>query len=82
MPLNKKQPIAKDIIKKAKELGASLAGIVAVASIRNSPSHRVYRKIQWPIEANSIVVLALMHDQTDPRLDWWDGNQGTPGNYF
>ncbi len=80
MPSNKKQPIAKDIIKKAKELGASLAGIVAVASIRNSPSHRAYRKIQWPIEANSIVVLALMHDQTDPRLDWWDGKQGTPGN--
>jgi len=80
MPSNKKQPIAKDIIKKAKELGASLAGIVPAASIRNSPSHQAYRKIQWPSEANSVVVLALMHDHTDPRLDWWDGEQGTPGN--
>jgi epoxyqueuosine reductase len=80
MPSNKKQQIAKAMIKKAKELGASLAGIVAVASIRNSPSHQVFREIQWPSEANSIVVLALMHDHTDPRLDWWDGEQGTPGN--
>jgi len=80
MPSSKKQHIAKDIIKKAKELGASLAGIVVVASIRNSPSHQVYREIQWPSEANSVVVLALMHDHTDPWLDWWDGKQGTPGN--
>ena len=80
MSSNKKKHIAKDIIKKAKELGASLAGIVAVASIRNSPSHQAYKVIQWPNEANSVVVLALMHDQTDPRLDWWDGEQGTPGN--
>lgn len=80
MPLNKKKHIAKDIIKKAKELGASLAGIVSFASIRNSPSHQAYREIQWPSEANSVVVLALMHDHTDPRLDWWDGQQGTQGN--
>ncbi len=80
MPSNKKQHIAKDIIKKAKELGASLAGIIAVASIRNSPSYQAYREIQWSSEAKSIVVLALMHSRTDPRLDWWDGNQGTPGN--
>ncbi|MDL1969168.1 MAG: hypothetical protein LWW97_11690 [Deltaproteobacteria bacterium] len=80
MPSNKKQHIAKDIIKKAKELGASLAGIVTVASIRNSPSHQAYREIQWPSVANSIVVLALMHEHTDPRLDWWGGKQGTPGN--
>ena len=80
MPSNNKQHIAKDIIKKAKELGASLAGIVAVASIRNSPSHQAYREIQWPSEASSIVALALVHDHTDPRLDWWDGEQGTPGN--
>jgi len=80
MPLNKKQHIAKDIINKAKELGASLAGIVPVASIRNSPSHQAYRKIQWPSKANSVIVLALMHAHTEPRLDWWDGEQGTPGN--
>jgi len=80
MSSNKKQHIAKDIINKAKELGASLTGIVSFASIRNSPSHQAYRDIQWPSEANSVVVLALMHDQTNPRLDWWDGKQGTPGN--
>jgi len=80
MPPKKNQHIAEDIVKKAKALGASLAGIVTVASIRNSPSHQAYREIQWPNEANSLVVLALRHDHSDPRLDWWDGEQGTPGN--
>ena len=80
MPSNKKRHIAKDIIKKARKLGASLAGIAAVASIRNSPSHQVYREIQLPSENNSVVVLAFLHDQTDPQLDWWDGKHGTPGN--
>ena len=80
MSSNKKQQIAKDIIEKAKELGASLTGIVSSASIHNSPSHQAYRAIQWPSEANSVVVLALIHDHTDPRLDWWGGKQGTPGN--
>jgi len=80
MSSNKKQYIAKDIIKKARKLGVSLAGLVSVASIRNSPSHQAYREIQLPSEANSVVVLALMHNQTDPQLDWWDGKHGTPGN--
>jgi epoxyqueuosine reductase len=80
MPSNKKQHISKDIIKKARKLGASQAGLVSVASIRDSPSHRAYREIQLSSEANSVVVLALMHDQTDPQLDWWDGKHGTEGN--
>ncbi len=80
MSSNKKQHISKAIIKKAKELGASPAGIVSVASIRNSPSHQAYRKIQWPSEAISAVVLALMHDRTHPQLDWWGGKHGTKGN--
>jgi len=25
-------------------------------------------------------VLALAHDETEPELDWWDGERGTPGN--
>jgi len=79
MSSNKKQYIAKDIIKKARKLGASLAGLVSVASIRNSPSHQAYREVQLPSE-NTVVVLAFIHDQTDPQLDWWDGKHGTPGN--
>ncbi len=80
MSSNKKQYIAKNIIKKARKLGASLAGIASVASIRNSPSHQAYREIQLLSKANSVVVLAFMHDQKDPQLDWWGGKYGTPGN--
>ncbi len=80
MSSNKKQYIAKDIIKKARKVGASLAGISSVASIRNSPSHQAYREIQLLSKANSVVVLAFMHDQKDPQLDWWGGKYGTPGN--
>ncbi len=34
----------------------------------------------WPEEAKSVVVVALEHPRTQPELDWWDGNKGTPGN--
>lgn len=27
-----------------------------------------------------MLVLALVHDEAEPELDWWDGKRGTPGN--
>jgi hypothetical protein len=35
------------IIKKAKELGASLAGIASVETLKRSPSHSIYEKIHY-----------------------------------
>ncbi|MFQ5811640.1 MAG: epoxyqueuosine reductase [Anaerolineae bacterium] len=78
------------IIKKAKSLGASLAGIASVASLKDSPSYAIYdqspyyesyEKVEWPVEAKSVLVLALLHDPSEPELDWWDDKPGrTPGN--
>ncbi|MDZ7759590.1 MAG: hypothetical protein U5L00_04980 [Desulfovermiculus sp.] len=34
----------------------------------------------WPEQARSVIVVALEHPRKQPELDWWDGNQGTPGN--
>jgi epoxyqueuosine reductase len=80
MPSRIRQNLSGIIIKKALSLGASLAGITSVDSIRNSPSHQKLQNVRWPSQAKSVVVLALKHDITEPSLDWWDGNHGTAGN--
>lgn len=69
------------IIEKAKAMGASLAGIVSVSSLRDSPSYTVYGKVKWPKRAKSIIIMALSHEVANPEIDWWDiGEGGTPGN--
>jgi epoxyqueuosine reductase len=68
------------IIKKAKSVGVSLAGIVSVDSLENSPSHTMYGQVEWPTEAKSVLVLALAHKATEPELDWWGEQGGTAGN--
>lgn len=74
-------PITIQIIENAKTFGASLAGIASVASLRNSPSHKVGLKPLWPGGAKSMLVLALHHKISEPKLDWWDNKQGgTAGN--
>lgn len=72
--------ITTHIIEKAKSEGASLAGIASMASLQNSPSYEVYGKVEWPLEAKSSLVLALVHKGAEPELDWWYGEGGTPGN--
>jgi epoxyqueuosine reductase len=74
-------PITIQIIENAKAFGASLAGIVSVASLKNSPSHKVGRKLPWPVGGKSALVLALAHEMSESELDWWDNKEGgTPGN--
>ena len=68
------------IVAQAKSSGASLAGITSIRSLKNSPSHRVHGKPVWPQEAKSVLILGLHHKETEPELDWWDGNKGSPGN--
>lgn len=72
--------IERGIIEKALSLGASLAGIAAVAEVRNSPSHKNSKKAVWPAGFSSVLVLALAHKANEPELDWWGGEGGTPGN--
>ena len=72
--------LSTQIIAQAKASGASLAGIASIRSLQNSPSHRVHGKPVWPQEAKSVLILGLHHKETEPELDWWDGNKGSPGN--
>jgi hypothetical protein len=77
------------IVEKAKALGASLAGITGVAPLKDSPSYEIYDKspyyegyerAEWPVEARSVLALALVHESSEPELDWWDYKPGrTPG---
>jgi epoxyqueuosine reductase len=75
------EPAATLIIENARAFGASLAGIASLDLLKKSPSHRVGRKPRLPVEAKSVIVLALAHAISDPELDWWDHREGgTPGN--
>lgn len=69
-----------EIVAQAKSLGASLAGIASIASLECSPSHEKYKTMPWPQGEKSVLVLALNHKESEPELDWWDGNSGTLGN--
>jgi len=83
--------IEKTIVEKAKELGASLAGIATIDDLKASPSYEVYdkspfypeyKRVEWREEHKSVLVWALVHPASEPVLDWWSMKvKGfTPGN--
>jgi epoxyqueuosine reductase len=83
--------IEKIIVEKAKELGASLAGIARIDNLKASDSYEVYDKspyydeykgVEWREEHKSVLVWALAHPQSEPVLDWWSLKVPgfTPGN--
>lgn len=83
--------IEQSIIAKAKETGASLAGIARVAALKDSTSYAVYDKrphrqdykgVEWKEEWKSVLVWALAHPASRPSLDWWSSKVpgATPGN--
>jgi len=69
------------IIRKAIDLGASIAGIADIAELRSAPSYKAIKRDQWPVDAKSVLAFALEHKKTEAELDWWDNKKGgTPGN--
>ena len=69
------------IIEKAKAFGASMAGLADIASVLDSPSHRIHGNARLSADKKSVLVIALAHPRTEPSLDWWDGKEGgSPGN--
>jgi len=83
--------ISKDIIQKAVEFGASLAGSASVLDLKKSPSYGIYDKspyydgyngVEWPEDAKTVLVLAFKHNSDEPELDWWSETipGRTPGN--
>jgi epoxyqueuosine reductase len=84
------------IIEKAKEMGAAMAGIADVEALKRSASHEILKKekngivsvlgiggmneIKWPEKAKAAVVVAVSHPQNTPQLDWFDAFGSSPGN--
>ena len=79
------------IIEKARELGASLAGIARVDDLKASRSYELYdaapyydeyKGVEWRAEHRSVLVWALAHPPSEPVLDWWSLKVPgfTPGN--
>jgi epoxyqueuosine reductase len=78
-------------VRKALEVGASLAGIASVEDLRASRSYVVYdaspfyeeyEGVEWRDEFKSVLVWALVHPMSEPVLDWWSMKVPgfTPGN--
>ena len=83
--------IEKTIVEKAKALGASLAGIATIESLKASNSYAIYDKkpfyqeykeVKWNQNHKSVLVWALVHPASKPVLDWWSMKVPgfTPGN--
>lgn len=79
------------IVEKAREVGASLAGIASLEDLKKAPSYAAYDKnpfyeeyegVKWREEHKSILVWALEHPESEPVLDWWSMKVPgfTPGN--
>ena len=73
------------VVAKARELGASAAGIARVTDLRDAPSYGVTEETAgatWPPGMSSVLVWALEHPSTQPSLDWWNYEVPgyTPGN--
>ncbi len=76
-----KSDVTAHIVEKAKVLGASLAGITSIDSLKDSASYKTYGDAEWPHHEKTVLVLALVHEETEPELDWWDDIKGgSPGN--
>ena len=85
-----KSNVGTQIIEKAKEKGAAMAGIAIVELLKKSPSHEIlnmktgleikdFTGIKWPVVAKSALVIAVSHPENKPELDWWDV-KGSPGD--
>jgi len=91
MTLHQDAGTAAQLVAKAIDFGASLAGIADVSQLRDAPSYKVYHTspyysgfegIEWPDSARSVLVMALLHRPSEPELDWWGDIPGrTPGNW-
>ena len=79
------------IVREARRIGATLAGLTSVDALKQSASYARYHQspyydgyqgVMWPDEAKSVLVLALAHPEEEPGLDWWSEQipGRTPGN--
>ena len=68
------------LIGMAQQHDALLAGMASGACLRESPSYAAQPDYSLPDTVRSVLVLALPHSETEPELDYWGGEGGSPGN--
>lgn len=73
-------PAVNTIIGEVCRLGASLAGILTLDSLLDTPSQGGRPHPYWPRWAISVLVYGLHHPADQLQLDRWGGKLGTPGN--
>jgi epoxyqueuosine reductase len=72
--------ILNDLLKKALDLGASIAGTLRADQLEDCPSARAAGPQGFRTFTGTIVVLGLYHDPEQPEMDWWAEGRGTPGD--
>ena len=50
------------------------------ATVGHSDGELAPGVVEWPEEAQSVIVVALAHPADKPELDWWHGKHQPPGN--
>jgi epoxyqueuosine reductase len=80
MNVSTSSPAANAIIGEVCRLGASLAGVLTLDSLLDTPSQGGQHHPYWPKWASSVLVYGLHHPPDQPQLDRWGGKLGTPGN--
>ncbi|HDR72823.1 MAG TPA: hypothetical protein ENN85_02765 [Methanoculleus sp.] len=72
--------ILDDLLNKAHDRGASVAGYLPAAALRDCPSARAAGPQGFSTFSGTIVVLGLYHDPAKPEMDWWEPGGSTPGD--
>ena len=67
-------------IRKARELGADVAGAVPAAKLIDCPSAVADGYRGSRTDRGTYIVLGLYHDPEHPELDLWEAGRGTPGD--
>ncbi|MDK2988968.1 MAG: epoxyqueuosine reductase [Methanoculleus sp.] len=72
--------IIRAAIRKARELGADVAGAVPAAKLIDCPSAVADGHRGSQTDRGTYIVLGLSHDPEHPELDLWEPGRGTPGD--
>lgn len=66
--------------RRARELGADVAGAVAAAKLVDCPSAVADGHRGAQADRGTYIVIGLYHDPEHPELDLWEADRGTPGD--
>jgi epoxyqueuosine reductase len=80
-----KAPLTNEIILHAESFNGIRAGIIRLEDVLKGPSYQATPQspgaadmsdetqiVDWPTEAQTVLILGLHHPENDPRLDYWE----------